>query len=676
MSTLLSLGLCLLGSVPLEQPVSLTVRAAPVSRVLAEVSKASGVNLRGTPSVAKDVMILSVKDKPLKVVMAKVAENLHARWEKYQDAYLLVRTAADAKDERDAERKWLEAGVTAATEIFRKKPDPAMTEPAALAGLGRMVDEFRQVADGKRFSLERMKKLQGLAPAYRALRRILALMPADALIPEGNRCWVYAETPTKMQREFPISVGEILSDYQQDQKLWANAAEQTFSNEKLGTPVGPNQQAIGPRGVGKVLFKVQRDLGATTISTRLLIFDRKGFSLGEASLPLQAPINFSKLTVLHIQGQRKPDEPMPAELRNHYSNPASSDPLSLLVTDGALSTGSACHSDVVACLPDNTWIDLDNGVETVGDYWQVVRASCHLENKDGWLQIRPWLASEARQDRLDRKALGNLIAGFQREGRLSLANQVAFVNATKREEPEIFSFFYLAYLFHHLGDEEVRLQDWNALRIYAGMTPVQTEIAKAQRPVDFQYLSSAQLGVLQHVLFDSLDPYLKLEEMVLEREREPGMDTDYGFNLRTEPTEFLGNGITSKEMMWIDDVMDYLLVGLTKERSGFDIEDGMNPVALATNLFENERPDLHPWMKDEEQDVTRKYSAYRLGQQRQVRFRLHFGGGAYMALEVRDKGLIDRRARALGDLPYEVRKRVYDGLERLRAEAPPKKGTN
>jgi hypothetical protein len=199
------------------QNVTFSTKAAPAKAVLEQLSKLTGVTLLTSPQVANEPLIVRVKDQPLSVLMAKIAEAASAEWQKESNGYRLIRTQARANREMREELAASAAQIKAELDKLAKQlsdygtfdAKKAKDEAEAAAKLRKQIEE--QIGSGGPVRTQFNQGRPTENPASLALKRLLTTLdPAviAALAPESRT--VFALTPTFVQRALPPKAGAIL----------------------------------------------------------------------------------------------------------------------------------------------------------------------------------------------------------------------------------------------------------------------------------------------------------------------------------------------------------------------------------------------------------------------------------------------------------------------------------
>src|SRR5687768_16302733 len=79
---------------PLARPITFSYAPARADIVLSELSKASGIQLLTSQVTAKELLVVHVKNAPLKTLMQKIAAATSCEWQSEKEAYRLVRKPA------------------------------------------------------------------------------------------------------------------------------------------------------------------------------------------------------------------------------------------------------------------------------------------------------------------------------------------------------------------------------------------------------------------------------------------------------------------------------------------------------------------------------------------------------------------------------------------------------
>jgi len=110
-----------------SQPITFTGHAAPLYRLLPELSEAAGVKLEASAKMADTVMIVKVDKVPLNDLMKRIADASTGEWEKTDEGYKLNLSASKAKQEQQAEDNALAIEIEGAVKkqiVERDKKEP------------------------------------------------------------------------------------------------------------------------------------------------------------------------------------------------------------------------------------------------------------------------------------------------------------------------------------------------------------------------------------------------------------------------------------------------------------------------------------------------------------------------------------------------------------------------
>ncbi len=386
--------------------------ASPIAKVLPDLSKACGTTFKWAPQTAADVVVLSIKDKPVSEIMKRIAQATGAEWAKEEDGYRLTRSESlnrkqqqDETSERATNIKEALAKLSAKiAEIPRMDADAARKAiEEGKAGGGDFVTSTGTMRRTIRSSGNGTIQMMGGSPSEPSARAIIKLLskisPTElAQITPSTRL-VYSTQANRMQRQLPGNSAAVMNDYVAEQKVFAEVAGETDSGRP--TLVAPGSSSPTPLEAGlptKTLLVLTRFGMFDALNAQILVFDDKGatietgfFSISPESKPAEVkdlksdsdgPIPFSdlskeflklmpsmggeggKMQVVMISidggnvfgatnGSNGPTPVLSPQWRERILNPDKFDPLSTVPSDLFLGAGDQRNEDLVACLPDS-----------------------------------------------------------------------------------------------------------------------------------------------------------------------------------------------------------------------------------------------------------------------------------------------------------------------------------
>ncbi|MBC8063303.1 MAG: hypothetical protein H7Y17_00610, partial [Chlorobia bacterium] len=374
------------------------------------------------------------------------------------------------------------------------------------------------------------------------------------------------------------------------------------------------------------------------------------------------------------QNNGQPDMQVSSEIREILINPDKNEPLSFVATDAIFETSRIKGLNIVCSATDmmmfGTGVIAEGAAKPATFLASMNGLMMESEIKDGWLVLKPQVASSARAQRSDRFVLGQYLRQAVKEGRVSLDNRATFAFRSGKEEEDFMPMFLLSMVGILRQGMEYG-GDWDTLRLFGSLTPHQRQAAKTGQPVPFRALQPAQLDIMRHVVFDSPWPRLQIN---YQQEDFADMQSDegiiYGGGLDSEPTEVLPNGFTGTELLTIRETNEPKFFGRPESDGSNQMtywgESAYDANGLAHELFQSERPEFFPW-RNQPGYPRGKLAKVRVGTQRQFSFMAQFTRRATLNLNLTDKNY-QGEAMEISKLPPDVKKQIEDALARIREQ--------
>ena len=215
--------------IALSPPITLDLRAMPLTEALPIVGKAFGARMRAAPAIGSEIVIASLKGVDLPGFRAKLAALFAGEWSVDADGTLVFNRSTKlraAEAEANAARR-LEEVRTWRTHYAELIADAPTFGTQEAQGLRRELDSFLKIPTPKEFSIahERSReRLSGRTPSRRAYVAALLAMPDAALIATDlNSRTVYSSRPTAMQRPLPFDGAALARRYAREETAWADA---------------------------------------------------------------------------------------------------------------------------------------------------------------------------------------------------------------------------------------------------------------------------------------------------------------------------------------------------------------------------------------------------------------------------------------------------------------------
>lgn len=649
-SLLLSvLSLAVVPQQDLSQAVTFDAPASQASVVLGALSKRIGIPLDTTPQTKDAILLVHVSKAPLKELLAKVAEVAEAEWKAngsgftlYRDGERQNRSVRDERDARGAEsqraldevlakhRELGEWSNEAANRLAKAEKD-ALDKMTSTNGPIRIVGGTGRLGSG--------------TPGERVVARLLAAIGADRLgsVGEGDRV-VFGLSPTRMQVAMPANSSVLLNAFVDQQRQYAEAAkrlkDQDGDTSRSFSIAGVSNSEMGvgdpTLGIGQAILVLTRRFGQ--LQANLTVADRNGDTIATAGLNLAAPtqipasnaddvlIPISKLGREYLDTNKAPggslaprtrvgirmvasssagvisfdnNYPPPStlislELRKWLTNPEENDPEALLVGPSFAFAASHTKSNLVACLPDVSLDSIGNtlslGKLTVGGLLTKTAdaAQLRVDRKDGWIKVWPKYGASARNDQMNRSALGKLYRAADKQGFLRLGDMTAYALAqSKPLSTGDYDGRTLGVLSSSaaLAATEAFMEP-NMLRLFGSLTPGQLSALQAGRSLPVAQLSSKQQGFLFDEVYRSLigPQLMNAHANDLTSRRFLPFGTVGG-----ERTQLLPDGIPRDAIVTLKVDRDIAAYGVDSRTgaAGF-----VTPSRMASNLYAADRADM------------------------------------------------------------------------------------
>jgi hypothetical protein len=621
----------------LKRQVTFTSNVAPLERVLAELSKASGIQLVPGAGIKDELLLVSVQDVPLDLLMNRVAETISCQWTRDGAIFRLSRTAAAEKALKAEERASRLAEIEKELEGVKAAAGSlgAFDKIEAQALATRAGNLLKRAGGADPDWYTEASKAAEKGPMGRLYARVMASFPSEELlhVTPGSRV-VFSTAPNKLQRLLAGSHAKAMDQFIQEQEVYVSAARPIFKSD-VDETLRPNYNLsiIDPRSATKLPLKLllvckSEATGAGAVSMELLVADAEGKVVGRhqgrirstfgvmsgpalkdpvtvGTAKLQLPPRTSELLdhIRPVSGRNNPPSAL-EEARQAFLNPTRIDPLELVVGDGVLAAAKALHLNVVLQPHDALFMatlsQLATGELTAEAFFprMEVLGQMKMERKDNWLLALPKRPVTAKALQLNRRIFGVLMERYKKEGRLSLDNMARFA-FEHGHEPMLFSFISM---FMFPDQHESVLESWHLHRFYASLTPEQ-RAAVAQgndsRPEPFgdgskgKRLKLGQLGQRQVELLADLIYSVRLS-MTYKHDYKAGVNS--AETLASDVTEAFPQGLPPDGELSIALVTEpAFFASVSKPGPGAGQPRPMSVHELAWLTFTPERPDLFPW---------------------------------------------------------------------------------
>lgn len=679
----------------LEARVTFESAGQAVPALVDGLAKAAHVPLSAPKAFQNDVLVVRVKDAPLREVLTRIGDLTAADWQKKDSQYVLVRSTAKLHAEEEEARAAEIALFQRAIDKEKKKlanlePWSDKTAQAIAVTLADMQKSGSSNGVMNAGAWQRLQAIDSRAPAGRAMTRVMARLDARLLadLPADYKI-VFSDQPTPLQRPLPAGVAQSLSDLATEQNLWSEVAGRILAEPQGGGYYSSAMWMKKPfeGKVGKILLTVTKnsgrgDLGA---NVELIAADQKGrivtrsnsylSSTGDelggsppAPTPGEKQIVPSTMTLAMkalFEGSRGAvrHEPPSKELVNQLLHPEEHEPLALATGEMLLQIAGAKSENLIAALPDRSF--LFGGLAAQGNQtpsvllkliaWMGLDSS----EEDGWLVISS-KSSLARDDRLDRQILGEFLRKAFKKGKTSLDDLAAYSVQVKGD---VFSSMGIVLSQLLSAGQDSTYYDANLLRFYGSLDVLQRQTLAKGGQLLITSLSPAETDALNKMIFG--------QNSLLQPVVRPGAgvgpeDWDLFYNgIAREPTELFARGMPSNSVVKLSQIATRVMIAPPYQTAQGIIygAETMGPDDVAMRMYAKERPGIFPWMDGQPAIADRKFT---FGTVKNLSFHFEFGTLAQMGMQLQDTTPDFSDPLPFDQMPDDFKKTVQDKLAEIR----------
>ena len=274
---------------------TMTLRAARLERLVPEMGRQLGRDLRVQDSLRDLVGLVQVTNLPVTELMTAMESAFDAKWVDMGSFSILTRDGAREEEIR-------RASLAFETENVRKQLERALAQPLNAQAMtdavrGAVKLESEEEDEGDPTYWQKRQQLEGFSPATRAAREFLQLLGPAALaaMAEEDRV-VYASRPTAWQRPLPPWGAAWMARLNERTAMWREVvnsvnAEQNVENpwrSSLLRPPPPNRMATAD-----VMISVSRGQGMVSVSISGFTNEGKRTVQGNTWLQTHTDTDFS-----------------------------------------------------------------------------------------------------------------------------------------------------------------------------------------------------------------------------------------------------------------------------------------------------------------------------------------------------------------------------------------------
>lgn len=608
----------------LSRHITFTAPADSVERVLANLSKATGMTFSVTGPIKKDIIVLRLVDVPLSEAMSKIADVTTAEWQTTGGSYQLVRTPKEtapilAKQHREAVEKLRQ--LIAESRRFVESAGPLTKEKRYEQLKDEDQPRLLEQQAGTQSYKEARENLESSAESRFALA-ILGNLDIDQLVRDGenSKNVVYATNATRLQIPLRIDAGQW-NRFLSEHNASVRAYSQLYAHRKEGPasfyysldrrPIGSSTILEGP--VPKVVLTLQESaLYDPTIFVQGSIFDSQGELILEMSTNLMSVNAPKEDGVPHnaTPPHKDPIEVSPcaqefAGLVNRYPldsdkkkpsprllqrllHPNRFEPLAILASEVFLGASKLRNENLAACLEDGMYsylVDTEAGTPaSLQDVLDVCTES------SGWLTHGPNDPLGTTADRMDRNALTALLSKAWAAGFVSIDDFAAYASSCDGAAGEVGDLLSVVLRgeFDIPEHGNVADNDWTLLKFYGSLTSGQKADLRTGRNLLFRSFTPQQLGLLASLLLDGRawsnfqgeDPTIVV----------PGHERGWS-RLATIPTQALVGGFDRNGRLSLKADSEERIISETKDGENSSSEE-LNLQDFAMRLYEIKHPEF------------------------------------------------------------------------------------
>ncbi len=697
---------------PLAKPVSLSMKAASVDKVVAEIAKLLGANLEVSPQMRGEIVIVSVTDVPGRQLLDRIAATTDGLWIQDGDKMRLNRNfAAIQRQEREA--------IQAKTAKLRKEIKKLFD------------DQHNPKKPNTESNVPEMAMFGGGADA-KPISELLSGIDASLIANiRGGERLVFASPNNRMQRPLSGNLNQIIGEWVAEHNKSAKNRPNTkpgegFSEEEMAQLqefmkiFGVSEPKTIEERPAKVIMVISNGafgmpfmaglMGDDSYTVDLKLYNSKGEVILRASHPLG--MDFSEIEQLAESMQPKKDPPkqtegekdtkieyskptkemmsmfggvtsgqMPTlskELEALLLDPSTNDPLSFMHSEALDAIAKAKNLDLVANLPDDGvsmfgLLAEANASDTVNSYLRGLKEdeSLWIKTEGTWLTISPKNPVQARATRTNRLALTKFLGQIKAEGIATLDHLAEYAQVAEHPMGTPAAQTYLMMFAPTAIQQGMGgMTDWDALRFYGTLGGSQKQTLANNGQIPYSSLNTQQRDLVAKMAFGTS---AKLEIagaakpnlggfMGLMMQFMPTVDKDW----RQEPTEVMPDGLPNAG--YVSGNVANLFIG-TAKIEGMGMFDraplGVDELAMFQWMKEDKNFSQIAGMMPDINTVTP-------GTRTQYRFSFFVAKDVLFSRTLNDDR-IDKNAKAvpLHDLPQSVQDEIKKKVEDMKKNPLP-----
>jgi len=319
MKRLVGLGLLALSAVAWAQEaatVDLDAVAAPLPKVLKDLSDQTGISFDSRPSMHRDVLGLRLEDATVEEAMSAIATAVHGRWERNGNTVLLSRDSSALNADRAARQTRFQEQLTKQYERFQGMLDQTP---------GQIPNENMTPQQ----QMEAARRMMSSNPGSKLVIRLLMTVGQRNIadLTAGERR-VFANRPTAMQENLSVNLQQLVRQHLDE---LGTAGQNQEVGRFMG--MGTDADALRQGRAARAFLIVHRLDGGAFMSATAMVTDNDGNVLAMGMMPLDLG-NMIDNVMLPGNNQNTPAEPtdpleIPQEAQEALSLFASNAPAGL-----------------------------------------------------------------------------------------------------------------------------------------------------------------------------------------------------------------------------------------------------------------------------------------------------------------------------------------------------------
>lgn len=705
------------------KPVTLQLAAAPVSQIVAEIARATGRSLNTRGQLGDIIIALSVKDVPESKLLDNLATVALCEWQQGADGSLtLIRSAtkeASAIRLDQAETlEYIRAALAKKAKRFREPLD----ESKMLANLDEIqkMNQQMDASSRNREFYKRFSELRQQAPDQYLLWSLVSRIDAGAIarLKPGERV-VFSTHPTRMQRPLGTVSLQAIAESLRLSQVWRDANNRSASaagpeDLEIGseTPVSSNPQDQRPAVIELAIgYDAMGVFGGYRIRVRVL--NAKGTPILDAAdnlprinqndedMEFEAffskpgnPLEFSdetKLLITELEKMTAAEEGsatphLSSALTERFLNPERYEPLATVPSDAVHSLAKAEKRNVVARIPDSLLMagffviggggfsDQRAKSITVEAFYKLTEFFLAYRRVDAgdWILLNQAQVEHNRGLFTPRAPLGAFLRRLTGTPYPQIEDYAEYATLNESGGYDSIGFALRSILDADSPFMSNAASSNTGLRLFGSLTPTQRQSMLRGGTIPFQVLTAKQKAMIFKSVFGT-ETELQLPGMEEEFEgssvpmpdsgeiREiPAVAVDVPPN--DEPTDLLPFGLPAGTYLSMKQTTEPTII-VTSSKNPRMSANPMNVEELSWTIAAKERPDLYPWVEND--DIFDRYQA---GTVRRITLKVHLTKEASVIHSLSDfRPVPGTSAGTLETLPADVRAKL-DKAIKLRKE--------